>query len=122
MPDAASHLRQARENLEHAEWILVMRPTDDTALRWAVTAAFYCALHCMTAHLVGRGVSVRKHEDRERELRSRRNGVPFPVFDAYRQLKRRSVVGRYMLQIFTPPQVRALFDGPLATVTSFVKL
>ena len=122
MPDAASHLRQARENLEHAEWLLAMRPGDHTALRWAVTAAFYAALHAMSGHLAGRGVVVGSHEDREHELRSRRNGVPFPVFDAYSQLKRRSVGARYLLQVFTPAQVRALLDGPLVTVTRFVNL
>jgi len=76
----------------------------------------------MTAHLIGRGVDVGNHEDRERELVRPSNAVPLPVFRAYRRLKGRGIGARYLLQEFTPAQVRALLDGPLVTVTRFVSL
>ncbi len=122
MADAASHLRQARENREHAEWLLATRPSDETALRWAVTAAFYCAVHAMTAYLLDCGVTVENHDERRWALADPRNGVPRDVYRAYGRLQGRSVGARYMLQVFTPAQVRQLLDRELAAVTSFVGL
>jgi hypothetical protein len=46
---------QARANREHAEWLLASRPTDATAMQWAVTATFYSALHAISAYLLARG-------------------------------------------------------------------
>jgi hypothetical protein len=70
---------------------------DGIALQWAVTMAFYAALHCVTAHLAQRGVQVRSHMDRDAALADPRNGVPNHVYDAYLKLKRRSEGGRYLL-------------------------
>ena len=46
---------QARANREHAEWLLASRPTDATAMQWAVTATIYSALHAISAYLLARG-------------------------------------------------------------------
>lgn len=91
-------------------------------VRWAVTAAFYCAVHGMTAYLIGRGVTVESHDERRWALADPRNGVPRDVYRAYGRLQGRSVGARYMLQVFTPAQVRQLLDRELATVTRFVGL
>ena len=57
----SDHLARARENRAHAEWLINERPTDPTAVQWAVTAVFYSALHGLTAYLMARGVNVSSH-------------------------------------------------------------
>src|SRR5688572_9959800 len=96
---------------------------DGTALQWAVTATFYCAVHCLSAHLQQRGIVVRRHVDRDAALANPNNGVPTNVYDAYCKLKRRSEGGRYLCWRFTPQDIRTtILDTLLADVTSFVQL
>lgn len=77
----------------------------------------------MTAHLARRGVQVGSHQQREAALALPANGVTLQVYDAYLRLKRRSVGARYLLQTFTPAQVRhPILDNYLAAVTAFVRL
>jgi len=97
--------------------------SDPIALQWMVTAAFYCAVHCLSAHLEQRGISVRRHIDRDAALADPRNGVPLNVYDAYRKLKRRSEGGRYLCWRFTAQDVRnTVLDALLADVAAFVQL
>src|SRR6185503_15229751 len=96
-PTPADHLNQARANRDHAEWLIATSPNDPTALQWAVTAAFYSALHALTAHLLARGVQVWDHRMRTQALADPRNGVPLSIHDNYRLLERRSRQGRYLL-------------------------
>jgi hypothetical protein len=119
----AQHFEQARWNRAHAEHLLATYPQQPVALQWAVTAAFYSALHCLTGYLAQRGVQVFNHQQREAAIADPRNGVPTRVYDAYVRLKRRSTGARYLMQTFTPVQVRTqILDGYLATVTAFVQL
>lgn len=103
--------------------MLATYPHDPVALQWAVTAAFYAALHCLTGYLAQRGIQVANHQQREAAIAHPRNGVPLHVYDAYVRLKRRSTGARYLLQTFTPAQVRSpILDVYLARVTAFVNL
>ena len=122
VPSPHAHLAQARANRDHADWPFATRPNDRVALQWAVTAAFYSALHGLTAYLLGRGVVVASHAMRARALADPANGVPLGVYDAYRILEIRSRRGRYRLWSFTIQDVRSLLDTELATVAAFVDM
>lgn len=123
MAQPAQHFEQARGNRAHAEHLLAAYPNDPVALQWAVTAAFYAALHCMTGYLVQHGVQVSNHQQREAAIAHPANGVPPHVYDPYVRLKRRGTGARYLLQTFTPAQVRSpILDTYLATITAFVQL
>ncbi len=123
MPTRAEHLDQARANRAHAERLLGESPTDPIAVQWAVTAAFYCAVHCLQAYLVGRGVRPRSHLQRDAYLADQRYGIPNHVYNAYKKLKRRSEGARYLLWRFTAADVRDdVLDRYLARITSFVGL
>jgi uncharacterized protein (UPF0332 family) len=118
-----AHLEQARANREFAEYLLRHRPSDPVAVQWAVTAAFYCALHCLQAHLLARGMDPRTHVARDRLLASPASGVPNDVYVAYEALKQRSEAARYRMRRFTAERVRReILSGYLASVTSFVGL
>ena len=122
-PTRAEHLDQARVNRAHAEQLLKQSPTDPIALQWAVTAAFYCAVHRLQAHLVGRGARPRTHGQRDAYLSDPRYGVPRDVYVTYRQLKWRSEGARYLMARFTATEVRRdILDRYLARITSFVGL
>ena len=122
MASEAVHRAGAIANRDHAERLLATFPNDRTALRWAVTATFYGALHAMSAHLVARGVLVANHGDRNLALANPANGVPPHVYAAYGFLQRRSVGARYHLWAFAPADVRRLIDDKLATIFAFVGL
>jgi hypothetical protein len=117
IPD--EHLDQARENRAHAEWLISTNPTDQAALRWAVTAAIYSALHGLTAHLLTQGIRIRNHSARASALRDPNSGVPPSVIYAYRILNDLSVGSRYELWSFTLRDVRDLLDQESATVAAF---
>ena len=87
MADEAGHRAEALANRAFAEELIATRPHDQNALRWAVTATFYSALHAMTAYLISRGVTVGSHDDRSTALADPRHGVPNDVFEAYQFLK-----------------------------------
>jgi len=125
VPRPDEHFEQARQNRAFAEHLLATYPNNPVFLQWAVTAAFYAALHCMTGYLVQQGVQVFNHQAREAELARRTNGgaIPFPVYDAYVKLKRRSTGARYELWTFSERQVRSqILDRYLATIATFVGL
>lgn len=102
------HFDQARQNRDVAEHLLATYPNDPVSMQWAVTAAFYAALHCMTGYLVQQGVQVFNHQARDAALAnlSNRGAIPFPVYDAYVRLKSRSTGARYDLWTFSERQVR----------------
>ena len=83
MASEATHRAEALANRELAEYLLATRPNDSTALRWAVTAAFYTGLYALSAYLAARGVSVANRNNRASSLADPRNGVPVDVFEAY---------------------------------------
>jgi hypothetical protein len=122
LANEATHRGEAIANRVIAELLLASHGNDPTALRWAVTATFYSALHALTAHLITRGVAVTSHDDRSLALADPANGVPQAVFDAYQFLKRRSTGARYYVQLFAPYQVQRLLDVPLKIVFDFAGL
>lgn len=123
MGDQARHLEQARANRDHAEFLVAQRPSDPTAMQWAVTAAFYCAVHCIEAHLATFGVDSRSHADRGYHMSVLAYGIPDVVADAYAALKRRSMGARYLMWNFTERDVRRkVLDRQLKAVTDFVNL
>lgn len=123
MPSRADHLRQARENHEFVDRLLRQLPTDPTAVQWAVTVAYYCALHCLDAHLAGRGPQPANHGVRARMIADPTNGIPPPVGSAYHVLRQRSEDVRYRLATYTADDVqRIVVDRFLKRVTDFVGL
>jgi len=116
-----NHLDQARGNLSFAHYLLTHHATDPVSLQWAVTAAFYRAVHCMQAQLLGRGVNPQDHRDRNWAIADPANGVPPRVQSAYRALFQFSIRARYRFGMFSPIWIRnRIFDRELKTVTDFV--
>jgi hypothetical protein len=118
-PTPSDHLDQGRDNRAHAEWLIATNPTDQTALQWATTVAFYSALHGLTAFLLARGSTARSHTARAQALDDPNNGVPASVLDAYRMLEDLSRGARYELWVFTRQDVRDLQDQELAAIATF---
>ena len=121
-PTPNEHLAQVRANRAHAEWLLTMNPIDQTARQWAATAAFYSALHALTAYLMAQGVTVNSHFKREHAIAHPANGVPPHIVRAYRRLEFRSRDARYNLRSFSLQAVRDLLDNELAAVAAFTGL
>lgn len=117
------HLDQARRNLAHAQFLLADHADDPTVVQWAVTATFYCAVHCVQSYLVRRGRKPSSHVERAFVLADHALGVPPDVQDAYRFLKHRSEAARYRLVAFDPAFVeRRLIGDSLASIARFVNL
>jgi hypothetical protein len=116
------HLHQARANRSFAAHLLESQADDVTALQWAVTAAFYSAVHCMESYFITRGLAHQTHTDRAQAMTDIGNRVPGTVYFAYRELRRRSEGGRYYLRHFTRREVREMLEAYLPVVAGFVKL
>ena len=104
MPASDVHRDQALRNRTFAyqPFALGEDGSDPTALQWAVTAAFYCALHCVELHLSDRRVHSLSHWDGEQYLDS----LPDPIYTAYKQLKSFSESCRYYATIYETEFVR----------------
>jgi hypothetical protein len=123
VPTDDAHRRQARVNLEHVEHLVRTLPHDPGAMQWAVTAAFYCAVHCIEWHLAGYWVHSRDHDDRLAAMRDSQYGVPAGVLDAYLALKRRSERARYQCEVSTATEVQdVVMEQLLATITRWARL
>ena len=122
-PTPDDHLNQARRNLDLAEYLLRAHGADTTFVPWAVTAVFYCAVHCIQAHLLRNGRSPRTHQMRGSLIADPRYGVPMDVQTAYELLSQRSRAARYALAHFDPAIVkRRLIDHYLAKITTYAGL
>lgn len=123
MAQRAAHLEQARENRRVAELALSTWPDDPTVRQWAVTMAFYCAVHCVEAYLADRGQHSLNHRHRDQLLSELAIGFPADARDAYEQLKQWSEGARYLPRSFTFDQVRVYVLGAtLPEVTAVVGL
>ena len=120
MASVAIHRTEALGNRDHADWLVATKPNDPIALRWAVTATFYCALHAISAHLVSRQIYVQRHDDRSVAMDDPAAGIPIDIRDAYDYLKRRSVGARYQSRAFIAREVRHAIDNQLAQILKFV--
>jgi hypothetical protein len=120
-PASQGHFDQARRNRDLAEELLAHPTADPTHVQWAVTAAFYCALHCMQGYLVDRGRDPQSHAARGKEIADPANQVPMDVQLAYVALEQLSRKAPYRLGIFAPTFVRQRVLGDrLKKVTDFV--
>jgi HEPN domain-containing protein len=119
----ADHLDQARRNRALAEQLLAVSPTDPTTVQWTVIVAFYCAVHCMQAHLIRLGHDPVTHVQRGALIDLPSSGVPTNVRRSYRWLKQRSEAARYRLAVFDPQFVRTgVLNTHLTNITRFVGL
>jgi hypothetical protein len=117
------HLEQARRNRSLAEELLAHPTAEETHVQWAVTAAFYCAVHCIQAHLLERNIDPISHAERAYWSGQPAAGFPTDVRNAYFWLKARSEKARYRLGIFAPGFVRRrVLDERLKRITDFVNL
>jgi len=88
-----------------------------------VTAAFYCALHCVQGYLLTRGRDPQSHATRGREIADPVNQMPMDVQRAYVALEQLSKRARYRLGVFDPAFVeRRVLDKRLRLITDFVGL
>lgn len=96
---------------------------DPTYVQWAVAATFYCAVHCIQAHLLRHGQNPQSHIARGQLIADPRYGVPGDVQSAYDLLEQRSRAARYELARFDAAIVRRRLIGHyLAKITAFVGL
>lgn len=117
------HFDQARQNRALAEELMAQHAGSPTHVKWAVTAAFYPALHCIQGHLTLRGRDPRNHRARDNEIADPANQIPLDVQIAYEALKPTSERARYRLGVFDPNWVRAnIFSRKPRTITDFVGL
>ena len=88
-----------------------------------MTAAFYCAVHCLQAHLIRRGSDPQNHRRRAEAIADPTMHIPLPVQFAYELLKQRSEGARYRLAEYDAQIVRQrILDHYLVMITSFVGL
>jgi hypothetical protein len=120
---ADRHFEQARQNRDLAQELLRDHDTSPTYVQWAVTVAFYCAVHAIQGYLVDLGRDPKTHATREAEIADPVNGVPTDVYRAYMALKQLSEKARHRCGLFDPAWVqRPVIDGRLKTITDFVSL
>lgn len=120
MAAAESHLEQARSNLRLMQQLFERSETlGDVAVQWAVTVAFYAALHCLEAHFRDSGLNASANH-RDRAFRLAQVGVPIDVVVAYKQLEQWSRQGRYELGLFELEFVLREVLPELRTVLHFV--
>lgn len=122
-PVSQGHFDQARRNRDLAEELLAHPTADLTHVQWAVTAAFYCDLHCIQGYLLGLGRDPQSHAARGREIADPANQVPMDVQLAYVALEQLSKKARYRPGVFAPSFVRQrVIDDRLRKITDFVGL
>jgi len=94
MVSVRMHLTAFVDNRAFAEDLLQQgRPT---ALRWAVTAAFYAALHMIRAYAAAKGVNIVNHSEGETFMQ--RSPEVSRGFPTYKALKELSESARYFHQ------------------------
>ena len=122
-PVSSAHFEQARRNRAFAEEMLADHGNSPTHVQWAVTAAFYAALHCMQGYLLIRGRDPQSHVARGHEIADPANQIPMDVQRAYVRLEQFSRKARYRLGTFDPAFVRnRILDDILKQITDFVGL
>lgn len=122
MADREAHLEQARNNRKVAVEMLQrgIDTGENVYLQWAVTAAFYCSVHCIEAHLSTLGLHSQHHGDRDTKLGEH---CPNYVYTAHNALRDFSTEARYLLATFTPTWVRmVVLEKYLGQVSRFVHL
>lgn len=122
MPDREAHLEQARQNRKLAEELhrRGLDTGENAYLQWAITAAFYCSVHCIEARLAEIGLHSQNHADRDTKMG---RVCPTHVYTAHNLLRDFSQEARYLLGTFQPTWVRmVVLEKYLAQVTRYVNL
>jgi HEPN domain-containing protein len=120
---ADRHFEQARQNRDLAQELLRDHDTSPTYVQWAVTVAFYCAVHAIQGYLVDLGRDPKTHAVRDAEIANPMSRVPMDMYREYMALKQLSEKAHYRCGIFDPAWVqRSVIDGRLKTITDFVSL
>lgn len=120
---ADRHFEQARQNRDLARELIREHGDSPPHVQWAVTTAFYCAVHALQGYLVNRGRDPKTHVMREAQMADPMNHVPNDVYRAYMALKQFSEKARYRCGTFDPSWVQQkVIDGRLKTVTDFIGL
>lgn len=101
MPTPAEHLDQAHRNRALLLQLLESQVADATSRQWTVTIAFYCAVHCLEAHITAMGLASRDHVSRERMLMIGPAQIPASQYVRYRFVKQMSINARYRLSSFS---------------------
>jgi len=120
--DRDAHLEQARLNRRIAEEMLqrAIDTGDNVYCQWAVTAAFYCSVHCIEAHLDTVGLHSQHHGDRDTKMGRH---CPTHVYTAHNALRDFSHEARYLIATFSPTWVRmVVLNKYLSQVTRFAHL
>jgi uncharacterized protein (UPF0332 family) len=107
MPSRADHIDQANRNRAHAMRLLNEWGSDRAALEWAVTAAFYSAVHCIEAFLAEFGIHSNDHRDRAFHIR----GAPDDLYIAYSSLYDASRRTRYRMACPPREQIETIYLG-----------
>lgn len=100
MASRARHIEQARQNAEVARLLMQDAPDGSCRWQWAMTAAFYAALHYVEAFLADLNLHSVDHHDRDTLLADPNVGFSEDGKDAYYQLKRWSNNARYDLATY----------------------
>jgi hypothetical protein len=102
----AEHLEKAKHN---EAFISSLDITSATGAEWAVTAAFYAALHYVQAYFVSVGCGYITHSNRSSALSRdpRLNGV----YDEYRELENASRDARYDYMQFNATHVAEALES-----------
>jgi len=97
--ERADHLKRARDNRAFAARLVSTDNPDPTDVQWAVTAAFYSALHLVEATFALHGIHCEHHRDRPMIMNQ--VGISIDVQKAYRSLQGFSEEARYGLTDFS---------------------
>jgi hypothetical protein len=122
LPRLDDHFQQARENRRLVEKLVEAFPDDGGISTWAMTIAFYAAVHWIEGHFARSGIHSRSHAESDSRLIDVHFGIPNRVVDTYRRMQVWSENGRYQLQTFSADAVRARGLSSLAVITTFVLL
>lgn len=116
------HLHQAEANRRFAHHLVREQSDNPTALQWAVTVAFYAALHCVQSHYVLKLGSDAPTNHFARDQAMRDYPLPDHVHTAYRILRTQSESARYRLREFDHVTVDTLLGKYLERVTQWARL
>jgi hypothetical protein len=123
VPPESKHREQAGINRAFAESLVRDNPSDPGSMQWAVTSAFYCAVHCIEAHFDTFGIHSSAHTQRETRMAQLQYGIPPDVHTAYIQLRQWSEQGRYRMRHFKSAMVQQTVLGQyLPRVTRWIGL
>ena len=98
------HIQQFERNT-----VVAQRLTQFGDYDWAVIALFYASLHLVQTYLVRKGIDVRNHAQRNREII--RDDEVRLVYNSYRELRNYSEAARYECRQFSLEEFEVIRSG-----------